>query len=248
MRITTTRHDYEWIEQQVHGLKYEILSSGVSSEELSILLLPSVLGYRGLHRFPRPCKLLRSPPFSLLLSFSWSLLLGGSLTLYTSFQSILTLHLLIIQVITRVLILSATFPNLLWVAATKAALFRGHFLINVARTLVGCIQCEGDSFSLDCSCTIRPWVSYCTCPSPRGALGGCLCRRVVLSSWDLGCREQDHPRQRFYAIWAFFVCPQPFFPPRLGLGLSIKWAGVVKFFGPTILMSFLYYFKWSGKK
>ena len=29
----------------------------------------------------------------------------------------------------------------------------------------------------------------------------------------------------------------------VGLGLSIKWAGVVKFFGPTILMSFLYYFK-----
>ena len=48
MRITTTRHDYEWIEQQGHGLKYEILSSDISSEGLSVLLLSLVLGYKGL--------------------------------------------------------------------------------------------------------------------------------------------------------------------------------------------------------
>ena len=87
--------------------------------------------------------------FFLPLFFPRSPILGGSLTLYTSFQSILTLHLLIMQVITQVLIPLATFPNPLWVAATKAALFRGHFLINAARTLVGCIQCGGDNFSLD---------------------------------------------------------------------------------------------------
>ena len=127
--------------------------------------------------------------FSLLLPFSRSLILGGSFPLYTSFQLILTLHLLIVQAITRVLVPSATFPNPLWVAATKTVLFRGHFLINVAKTLVGCIQCGGDSFFLNCSYTIRPWASYCTCPSPGGALGGCFCWCAVLSSWDLGCRE-----------------------------------------------------------
>ena len=87
--------------------------------------------------------------FSLRALFPRSPILGGSLTLYTSFQSILTLHLLIVQVITRVLVPLATFPNPLWVAATKAALFKGHFLINAARMLVGCIQCGGDNFSLD---------------------------------------------------------------------------------------------------
>ena len=117
--------------------------------------------------------------FSSPALFSRSPIFGGSLTLYTSFQSILTLQLLIMQVITRVLVPSATFPNPLWVAATKAALFRGHFLINVARTLVGCIQCRGDNFSLDYFCTIRLWVSYCTYPSPGSALGGCLCRCVL---------------------------------------------------------------------
>ena len=48
------------------------------------------------------------PVFSFFLSL---LILGGSLTLYISFQSILALYLLIMQVITRVLVPSATFPN-----------------------------------------------------------------------------------------------------------------------------------------
>ena len=174
--------------------------------------------------------------FSPLAFFSRSPILGGSLTLYISFQSILV-HLLIMQVTTRVLVPSATFPNPLWLAATKAALFRGHFLINVARTLVGCIQYGGDSFSLDCSCTIRLWVSYCTYPFPGGALGGCLCWCAVLSPWDLGCREQDHPRQRFWAICAFFVRPWPFLPPRhrswaqykVGQGCQILWPHIYIF-------------------
>ena len=102
--------------------------------------------------------------FSLPALFPWSPILGGSLSLYTSFQSILTLHLLIVQVITRVLVPSATFPNPLWVATTKAALFRGPFLINAARTLVRRIKCRGDSFSLNCSYTIPPCASYCTHP------------------------------------------------------------------------------------
>ena len=60
----------------------------------------------------------------------------GLLTLYIPFQLILALHLLIMQVTSRVLVPLAALPNLLWVVATKAALFIGHFLINAARTLV----------------------------------------------------------------------------------------------------------------
>ena len=60
----------------------------------------------------------------------------GFLTLYIPLQSILALHLLTMQVTTRVLVPSATFPNLQLVATTNTALFRGHFLINAARTLV----------------------------------------------------------------------------------------------------------------
>ena len=138
--------------------------------------------------------------FFLSALFPRSPILGGSLLLYTPFQLILTLHLLIMQAITWVFVPSATFPNPLWVAATKAALFRGYFLINAAKTLVGCIQYGGDSFSLDCFCTIRLWVSYCTYPSPGSTLGGCLCRCAVLSPWDLGYREQDRPRQHFWDI------------------------------------------------
>ena len=61
---------------------------------------------------------------------------GGFLTLYILLQSILALHLLIMQVTTRVPVSSATFPNLQWVATTKTTLFMGHFFINVARTLI----------------------------------------------------------------------------------------------------------------
>ena len=61
---------------------------------------------------------------------------GGFLMLYTSFLLILALDLLIMQVTTWVFIPSAAFSNFLWVAATKVILFRGHFLINVARSLV----------------------------------------------------------------------------------------------------------------
>ena len=62
-------------------------------------------------------------------------ILGGFLTLYTSFPLILALHLLIMQVATWVLVPSATFSNFLWVAATKVILFRGHFLINAVKSL-----------------------------------------------------------------------------------------------------------------
>ena len=119
-----------------------------------------------------------APVFS--ISNSPSPFTGGFLTLYILFQSILALHLLIMQVTTRVSVPSATFPNLQWVAATKTALFRGHFLINAARTLVVGIQCRGDNFSLNCSYTMLPWLSCGTCPFSWDALGGCRWWRAIL--------------------------------------------------------------------
>ena len=70
----------------------------------------------------------------LLFSFFFSFL-EGFLHYISPFSLILALHLLIMQVATWVLVPSAAFPNLLWVAATKIVLFRGHFLINAARLL-----------------------------------------------------------------------------------------------------------------
>ena len=104
--------------------------------------------------------------FSLPVPFLRSPILGGSFPLYISFRSILTFHLLIVQAITRVLAPSTTFPHPLWVAATKAILFKGPFIINAARTLVGRIKCGGDNFSLNCSYTIPPCASYCTRREP----------------------------------------------------------------------------------
>ena len=123
--------------------------------------------------------------FSLPALFSQSPDLGGSLSLYTYFQPILTLHLLIVQVITQVLIPSVTFSNPLWAAASKTALFRGPFLINAARTLVGRIKCEGDSFFLNCSYTILSCASYCTHSFFRerfGRLPLIACRSFLLDS------------------------------------------------------------------
>ena len=74
-----------------------------------------------------------SNPLS-LISFFRPPIPGGLLTLYTSSPRILALHLLIMQVATWVFVSSATFFNLLWVAATKVILFKGHFLINAARS------------------------------------------------------------------------------------------------------------------
>ena len=92
---------------------------------------------------------------------------------------------LIVQVITRVLVPSATFLNPLRVAAIKAALFRGPFLINATRMLVERIQCGGDNFSLNCSYTIPPCVSYYTRPffeERSGRLPLMACRSVLLGS------------------------------------------------------------------
>ena len=61
------------------------------------------------------------------LVFPPSLSQGWILTLYSTSQLILTFHLLIRQVTTRVLVPSAAFPHFLLVAITEATLFRGLF-------------------------------------------------------------------------------------------------------------------------
>ena len=73
------------------------------SKEFNILITPFVLGF-----FPFPSR-------------------GRILTLYSLSQLILTFHLLIRQVATRVLVPSAAFLHFLLVAITEATLFRGLF-------------------------------------------------------------------------------------------------------------------------
>ena len=58
------------------------------------------------------------------------------LTLYTSHWLIFALHLLIIQTITWVLVLSDTISGPLWVGVVKAVLFRGLLHINAAKRVV----------------------------------------------------------------------------------------------------------------
>ena len=71
VRVTTTRHDYEWIEQQGHGLKYENLSSSISSEGLSVLLLSSVLGRKGFQGHANCYRVLLSFFSEFLIPHSW---------------------------------------------------------------------------------------------------------------------------------------------------------------------------------
>ena len=59
----------------------------------------------------------------------------GSLTLYSSFWTILILHSSVIWAITWVLVPLDTFSGFLWVVVAKAALFRGLLHINAARKL-----------------------------------------------------------------------------------------------------------------
>ena len=66
-------------------------------------------------------------------SFFRSLIHGGFLTLYSSFWTILILHLFIIWAPTWVSIPSDTLFGFLWVMIAKIALFKGFLNINAAR-------------------------------------------------------------------------------------------------------------------
>ena len=158
----------------------------------------------------------------------------GCLILYISFSLILALHLLIMQVATRMLVPSAASSNFLWVAATKVVLFKGHFLINVARSLVVGIYCGDDSFSWNCSSTMLPWLAHCVSPFCLGCPGRLslkACRssflwfplaedRIVLSdvSWQVGLF--------LFIIGRFFLLDMDLRP-------CMKWVGAAEFFDPT---------------
>ena len=61
---------------------------------------------------------------------------GEPLTLYSSFWTILVLHLLVIHAYTWVHVPSTTHSDVLWVAVTQITLFRGHVHINGTMMLV----------------------------------------------------------------------------------------------------------------
>ena len=148
---------------------------------------------------------------------------------------ILTLHLFVMQVITQVLVPSATFPNPLLVAATKAALFRDPFLINVATTLVGCIQCGGDSFFLNCSHTIPLCVSFCARPFLWGALWEDAFDGVPSFPSGVWSAEDKIVLDIISRTFGLSSCVLGHFSLlSAGLGPNTKWARVAKFLGPTM--------------
>ena len=83
---------------------------------------------------------------------------GWILTLYSPSQLILTFHLLIRQITTRVLVPSVAFPHFLLVAVAEATLFRGPFPINAARTFVDAFNAEVTAF---------PWTAPTLYPHTR---------------------------------------------------------------------------------
>ena len=111
---------------------------------------------------------------------------------------------------------------------------QGSFIINAARTLVGRIKCGSDNFSLNCSYTILPCVSYCTrlfFGERSGRLPLMACRSFLLesrmsrtessSATSLGHLDFHH---MFLGISILGI----------GLGPSTKWVGIAKFSDPTI--------------
>ena len=118
--------------------------------------------------------------------------------------------------------------------ATKAILFRGPFIINAARTLVGCIKCKGDSFSLNCSYIIPPCASYCTRPFFGEHPG-----RLPLMAYRSLLQESRMPRTESSSATSldhldFHHMSSDISLLGVGLEPSAKWAGVAKFSGPTI--------------
>ena len=111
---------------------------------------------------------------------------GRSLTLYSSLWTILVLHLLLIHAYTWVHVPLAAPSDVLWVAMTQIALFRGHVHINGARMLVVGIYCGGDNLSWNCSSTILPWLTHCTYAFPWDDLGDYPWWCAAFSFRDLG--------------------------------------------------------------
>ena len=110
----------------------------LQSDEVSFIYKSITIGYK----YNLDC-------CSFISLFLRSLPHGGSLTLYSSPWTILTLHLLIIWALTWVPIPSDILFGFLWVVVAKAALFRGLLHINAAKRVVAIHSCNGSSFPLD---------------------------------------------------------------------------------------------------
>ena len=71
-----------------------------------------------------------------------------------------------------------------------------------------------------------------------GMLEGTASDGVALSpSVVLVYRGQGRPRQYILAVWIPFVRPRHFFLLGMGLGLDMKWAGVLRSFDPTTVIN-----------
>ena len=66
---------------------------------------------------------------------------------------------------------------------------------------------------------------------------------VALSPFVISvCRGQGCPRQYILAVWILFVRPRTFLPPGMGYEPDIKWVGVPRSFGPTIIILIVYHY------
>ena len=118
-----------------------------------------------------------------------------SIVIYPSTPFILTVHLLIIQVATWVLVPSNAFLNLLWVTADKVTLFRGHSFINVARQPAVGIKAEVIDSSIiappPCPHSCPPMLVLSFGTTRRAALDGVL----LFPSMTSVRRGQNGPRR-----------------------------------------------------
>ena len=113
-------------------------------------------------------------------------------------------------------------------------LFRGPFIINAARMLVGRIRCRGDSFSFNYSYFIPPFASCCTRPffgERSGRLPLMVCHSFPLES---GTPRIESSSATCLDHLDFQRMSSDISLLGVGLGLSIEWAGVAKFSGPTV--------------
>ena len=101
-----------------------------------------------------------------------------SLVIYPFAPFILAVHLLIMQVVTWISVLSSASLNLLWVAVDKVTLFRGHSFINATRLPLRAFNAEvTGSFTIalsPCSHSCPPTLVLSFGNDGEGCFGWCI--------------------------------------------------------------------------